>query len=133
MSIKGASRDLTPHNPEATTPTMDNILQQHGLPDEDLPAYPGSRGPNRRITQHAYHLRKDGKTWLTLNVASRAHSEKHIPSYIGSATMTGSVQLDLPKPEHLLGIGITVRFEQWTWIHEGKILKCRYTSSEEQS
>jgi hypothetical protein len=97
---------------EANTTSESDALQDAllGLPDEELPAYSGPSRTSRPTTQHAYHLQKDGRTWLTLNLASRALSEKHIPTFIGPSTITGSVQLDLAKPEHLLAIELTVCF-----------------------
>jgi hypothetical protein len=80
-----------------------------GLPDEDLPAYSGPDRTPRPLTQHAYHLQKDGRTWLTLNVASRAFRPTYIPAFIGRASITGSVQLDLAKPEYLQAVDVVVR------------------------
>jgi hypothetical protein len=88
------------------TSTAEPLL---GLPDEDLPAYSGPDRTPRALTQHAYHLQKDGRNWLTLNVTSRALRPTHVPAFIGETSVTGSVQLDLAKAEYLQAVDVVVR------------------------
>jgi hypothetical protein len=87
-------------------PPPGNLL---GLPDEELPEYSEPDRTPRPLTQHAYRLEKSDRPWLVLNVASRALRPTHIPAFVGFAPISGSVQLDLPKPEYIHAMDIVVR------------------------
>lgn len=61
--------------------------------------------------QHRYTL-TSGKgsdhPWLTLYVTSRSPSARYLPMFIGNDEVIGSVHLDLPKPENIHEVTITV-------------------------
>lgn len=54
------------------------------------------------------HVGGKNKPWIFLKVHSRAPSEKSLPIFLGKETITGHVELDLVKTEHIQGISLTV-------------------------
>jgi hypothetical protein len=62
-------------------------------------------------SQHYYTLksgRGSNRPWLTLILSSRSPRPRYLPMYIGKDDVSGSVELDLPKPENIRQVTVTV-------------------------
>lgn len=80
---------------------------------EDAPSPAGSSSPtSSMLTQHQYCL-SNGKgrdrPWLTLRVSSRSPKSKFLPLFIGKDSISGTVELELSKPETVREMKVTVR------------------------
>jgi hypothetical protein len=73
---------------------------------DDLPDY-NSASTSRR-SQHTYTIDRSGRPWLTWNVNSQAAKPADLPYFFGFTPITGSVVLDLNKPEYITSISIEV-------------------------
>ncbi|KAF8271169.1 hypothetical protein EI94DRAFT_1797338 [Lactarius quietus] len=65
-------------------------------------------------TQHRYTLQgTKGKLrpWLSLVLTSRSPKPEFLPLFLGKDTISGSVDLDLPKPETIREVRITIKGE----------------------
>lgn len=92
------------------------------FPKEDAPASssqtplpsPGDLSSSTSIrTRHRYCLtggkgKGNHKPWLTLLVNSRSPRPKSLPLFIGKDAISGTVELDLPKPETVREVKVTV-------------------------
>ena len=80
----------------------------------DLQRYPSLSGPSiphsptegteHAITMHDHH----GKTWWTLRVNSRSPTPKSLPAFVEGDHITGVVDLNLQKPDHIKSITVVV-------------------------
>lgn len=62
-------------------------------------------------SEHRYCLTKgkgDGRPFLTLLVGSRSPRPKFLPLFIGKDSISGTVELDLEKPETIREVKVTV-------------------------
>jgi hypothetical protein len=97
--------------------------------DEELPEYMGlqTRTPDvaitrRELTTHETTANTSkGTPWLTLKVRSRARNPTQLPQFWEGDTITGSVDLDLQKPESIVGVTISVRNTFWTYLQGTKV------------
>lgn len=81
--------------------------------DLELPSYhqvsQGRRTTNAHPqVEHAYHLTKGGRRWLSLHLRSRAEHPGQQPSFIQSQLITGSVSLDLRNEVLIRSISVHV-------------------------
>ena len=65
-------------------------------------------------TQHKYCLtigkgKGADRPWLTLRVSSRSPKSKLLPLFIGKDSISGTVELELAKPETVREVKVTVR------------------------
>ncbi|EIN10162.1 hypothetical protein PUNSTDRAFT_132267 [Punctularia strigosozonata HHB-11173 SS5] len=83
---------------------------------DDLPAYSGaqsqqhpSAAARRELVSHEVHI-EDGKgsPWFTLKLRSRARDAKFVPEFWEGDTITGSVELDLQKPDAIVAITVSI-------------------------
>jgi hypothetical protein len=63
--------------------------------------------------EHRYCLtngkgKGNGRPWLTLFVSSRSPKPKFLPLFIGKDSISGTVELDLEKPETIREVKVTV-------------------------
>lgn len=80
------------------------------LPAYSVPEVSGS-GATRQQTEHVISLtisEKNTYQWLKLKVKSWAPSTKHLPSFVEGTPIMGTVELDLPKPESIKAIVVSV-------------------------
>jgi hypothetical protein len=87
------------------------------MDNSPLPAYstasalasPQAPPPNRELTTHETHINASkGKPWLTLKLRSRARDANKLPEFLTGDRITGSIELDLPKGDPIVGITVTV-------------------------
>lgn len=71
---------------------------------------PTSSGPPPRApVEHAYYLHNtSGLPWAALRITSNAASDRFLPSYYEGQTISGRVELTLPKPESLHSVTVTL-------------------------
>lgn len=81
----------------------------------ELPAYSSPEvsrsSATRQQTEHVISLfvsEKNTHQWLKLIVKSWAPSAKHLPTFVEGTPITGIVELDLPKPESIKAIVVSV-------------------------
>ena len=86
------------------------------LPSNPLPPYSArpslsSRPEGHEYTTYPYEL-KDGKdrSWLKLNIKSRAYASACLPHFFEGECMTGSVMLELEKETQVKAVIVEVRF-----------------------
>jgi hypothetical protein len=98
-----------------TSPPLRFLYSQTDLLGEDgtnasirtaLPAY--EQQERRERTVHEFE-QKDSKTVIVLRVTSLAPSSKTLPLFLGTAAITGSVKIQLEKPQHILSVDVSVR------------------------
>lgn len=86
------------------------------------PPFSASTSSSARV-EHVYSLNlTKGKPWLSLRMTSRAPSPKALPVFAEGDEISGTVEIDLEKPESSKGITIEVR------IHPTSKLVCPSTS-----
>lgn len=79
-----------------------------------LPAYtardrPSTAGAVRELTEHVFEIKdKKKKVWATLKLRSTARAPTSLPTFLEGDNITGSVTLDLPHSEKILGVSILV-------------------------
>jgi hypothetical protein len=62
-------------------------------------------------SQHHFTLksgRGSSRPWLTLMLSSRSPRPRYLPMYIGKDDITGTVELDLPRPESIRQVTVSV-------------------------
>jgi hypothetical protein len=62
-------------------------------------------------SQHHYTLTNGNDSdhpWLTLILTSRSPKTKYLPMFIGRDDVIGSIELDLPRPETIRDVTVTV-------------------------
>jgi hypothetical protein len=74
-------------------------------------SFSSSTSPLR--SKHQYCLtngkgKGNGRPWLTLCVSSRSPKPKFLPLFIGKDSISGTVELDLEKPETIREVKVTV-------------------------
>jgi hypothetical protein len=81
--------------------------------DDDLPTYTPRRHSStssRSQTEHSYHLKnRNDQPWLTLRVNSQATRAQSLPFFFKDDTVTGSVDLNLVKSDHIQAVVLKVR------------------------
>jgi hypothetical protein len=82
--------------------------------DDVLPEYSSAAtsSPRRSVapcTEHRATLQHNGRTWLTLLLRSHIAHTGTQPYFFGAGPITGTVELDLAKPEGIQTITIQVR------------------------
>jgi len=104
-------------NPSRESP-FSPLFSKEDSPSQPLTQLPSpvgsSSSTSSRRTQHQYCLTngkgKDGdRPWLTLRVSSRSPKSKFLPLFIGKDSISGKVELELPKPETVREVKVTVR------------------------
>lgn len=92
----------------------------------ELPSYgragssSGAGLSSRQRQAHTYTLQNGNKPpWATLHVLSWAPTAKSLPVFFEGQTIEGSVDLDLPKPENIKAITISVSSFSGTYVHGG--------------
>ncbi|KZS92454.1 hypothetical protein SISNIDRAFT_510742 [Sistotremastrum niveocremeum HHB9708] len=94
--------DLPPATPPATG---------DGKTDHELPGYSSARTDRGVLrSEHVYTLETGSKpkAWLLLKVNSKAKDPKSLPLFFDNDKITGKVELDLEKTEHIQGVTLTV-------------------------
>ena len=87
---------------------MDNVSLPGYSPREThnagrLPRFESS------VVEHVYTLpNSKGHNWLTLKVKSHAKSPNLLPQFMEGHLITGFIEMDLPKPEGIQSITLTV-------------------------
>ncbi|EJD06848.1 uncharacterized protein FOMMEDRAFT_17310 [Fomitiporia mediterranea MF3/22] len=65
--------------------------------------------PSRPPVEHVYSLYDSRNApWATLKLISNVASPRFLPAYFQGQTLHGALELDLRKPESILGISITI-------------------------
>ena len=64
-------------------------------------------------TEHLYSLtngngKSNDKPWLLLMMTSRSPKSEYLPMFIGKDIIAGKVELELPKPENIREVLVTV-------------------------
>ncbi|KAL5508504.1 hypothetical protein ACEPAH_6123 [Sanghuangporus vaninii] len=96
---------------DAYSPTQDELNSR----DMEPPSYPAPLSPSVShcpaensefaITLDDHH----GKTWWTLRISSRSPNPKSLPTFLEGDPITGIVDLNLQRPDHIKAIIIVVK------------------------
>ena len=91
---------------------VDRLDQTSNHADPELPAYVlgSDRARGHGQVVHEYILTNNsGYPWMKMVVRSKARDPTHTPFFMEGQVIAGSVSLDLPKPDNLKSVSITVR------------------------
>ena len=94
---------------------LENVEGETDLPSyADVPkstAKPTTSATSIWQTKHTYSLNTSkGIPWLKLLASSRAPSIKTLPVFLEGDVISGSVDVELDKPESCKGVSITVSY-----------------------
>lgn len=84
-----------------------NVDEASAATDGELPGYSRAEpsSTSREWPEHVYSL---DKTQLSLKVKSRAPSATNLPLFFDGDTITGSVEMNVEKPESAKSVTISV-------------------------